>query len=306
LRYLTLGIFDPHLEDASVNKYIMNGSLSLQEYAASKWFQHLNALAIVYYDEEGFKIQDSVEALESLSYFMSGFLDRYANDIPDENVLESVKDDYAKLAGQDVYEDLTRVMSHVTRYMEKGPTFRSEICIPSLKKSFERNRRLIEKFSTDPSRTPGEKGVLMRYYGPKRFKCSFVTCIDFYEGFRDAKTRDKHVNLHKRPWICDVPQCTSVSFGFASNKDLEKHMRDYHPSSCDLSLTFNLPPKKEKEMISSKIVCHICGKKFSRNFHRASHIRSHMGDRPFKCTECGKAFTRDNDRKRHEKIHNKH
>jgi uncharacterized Zn-finger protein len=50
-------------------------------------------------------------------------------------------------------------------------------------------------------------------------------------------------------------------------------------------------------------VCELCGKRFTRGFHQRSHLRSHAGERPFKCRECGRAFTRDNDCKRHEKLH---
>ncbi|KAF1809853.1 hypothetical protein P152DRAFT_493542 [Eremomyces bilateralis CBS 781.70] len=302
LRYLTMDLFDPDLEKTKINQYTLDGWLSLQDYVVSKWFQHLAALAKIY-NEEGFKVEDSLAALNSLYGSMFRFLDRYADDISDEPVHDDVRDDYNKLASHEVYEDITRIISHVTRHIEKGPNFRNEICLQSLKKAFGRNRELIKKFSMESSRNSATKGALVGYYGHKRFKCSFVTCPDFYEGFDSAKTRDKHIDRHNRPWVCHVPHCTSISFGFSSNYELEKHMRDYHPDKSDLSALFKLTPKKVIE--SSKHVCHICGKSFSRNFHKMSHIRSHNGEKPFECTECGKAFTRDNDRKRHEKNHSR-
>jgi hypothetical protein len=302
LRYLTLDFFDNDLDKAVINQRIVDGWLSFQDYAVSKWFQHLHALAQVY-NEEGFKVGDSYAALQSLYDSMTVFLDRYADEISDEELQNSIKDDYAKLIGCEIYDDLTRVMGHVTRYMEKGANFRNEICIESLSSAFERNRTIIEKLSTESSRnSPGRK-ALVRFYGPKHFKCSFVTCIHFYEGFTDARTREKHVNKHNRPWVCEVPHCTMASLGFTSNNELDKHMKDFHPDKCDLSVIFNITPRKVIE--TSKHVCHICGKHFSRKFHKEGHIRSHMGDKPFACSECGKAFTRDNDRKRHEKTHDR-
>ncbi|RMZ85530.1 hypothetical protein DV737_g539, partial [Chaetothyriales sp. CBS 132003] len=231
LRYLTLDFFDPNLETTEVNEYIKGGWLSLQDYAVSKWFQHLDALAKIY-KEEGFGFEGSLDALHSST---SVFLDYYADEMLDKPVDDDVRNGYAHLAGQKVYEDITRIMSHVTRHMKKGPSSRSEICIQPLKKAFERNRKLIEKLSAESSRNPAVRGTLVGYYGRKGFKCPFVTCLDFYEGFNSAKTRDKHVDRHNRPWVCEVPHCTSISFGFISNKDLEKHMRDYHPDESDLA-----------------------------------------------------------------------
>jgi hypothetical protein len=296
------------LEEAKVCTRIIDGWLSLQDYAVSKWFQHLNALAIVY-NEEGFNVEDSREdALQRLYVSTSSFLGRYADEILEESTHDSVKKDYAKLAklpNQKLYNNLTQVMTHVTRYMEKGPSFRNDICITSLKEAFGRNRKLIEELPTrsGSSRKSSDRETLIRYYGSKHFKCSFVTCIEFYEGFMNSKARDKHVDKHNRPWVCEVPHCTSASFGFTSNKELDKHKRDFHPDNSDLSALFNLTPKKVID--SSNHVCHICGKMFSRKYLKEDHIKSHMGEKPYACTECGKCFTRNNDRKRHEKIHDK-
>jgi uncharacterized Zn-finger protein len=51
--------------------------------------------------------------------------------------------------------------------------------------------------------------------------------------------------------------------------------------------------------------CSICGKTFTRNFHKLDHEKSHRGERPHECPECGKAFTRLNDCKRHQKLHDR-
>lgn len=280
----------------------MDGQLSMQDYAVSKWFQHLNALATIY-NEEDFRVEDSSATLKTLCSSLSIFLDRYTDDIPGETIKDSVKEDYAVLDGLEVYTDLTRVMNHVARYMDKGLKFRNDICVESLKKVFTRNRELIENLSADSSKSQDNQNVLALYYGPKRFKCSFVTCIDFYEGFTSAEAREKHINKHNRPWVCEVQHCSTSKFGFTSNNELDKHTRDYHPDRSDLSELFKITPKKVTP--TSKHSCHICGKFFTRRYHKINHINSHMNEKPYSCTICGKDFTRENDRKRHEKIHTK-
>ncbi|KAF2664316.1 hypothetical protein BT63DRAFT_105847 [Microthyrium microscopicum] len=302
LRYLCMDFFDSKHDDDKVQVSVMTGWLAMQEYAVSKWFQHLSALASVL-SKEGFKVQGNLTALEALCDSLSPFVLRYQDDIPDQTLHHGVKRDFAHLADEEVYPDLTLIMSHVSRHMEKGQIPRNEVCFESLNKALQRNRKLVEKLSDSFTRYTDEGKALRQYYGLKRFKCSFINCLNFYEGFNNAKARDQHVDKHRRPWNCEVPDCTFSDFGFTSNKELEKHVRDYHPDQMDLSEVFKLKPKPETPQ--SRHICPLCAKSFSRKLHKDAHMRSHNGEKPFACTECGRAFTRDNDRKRHEKIHDR-
>ncbi|CEH16236.1 FOG: Zn-finger [Ceraceosorus bombacis] len=46
-----------------------------------------------------------------------------------------------------------------------------------------------------------------------------------------------------------------------------------------------------------------CNSSFTRKFNLNGHLRSHTGDKPFKCRECGKNFARHFDLSRHERLH---
>jgi Zinc finger, C2H2 type len=182
------------------------------------------------------------------------------------------------------------VWNHIYHHDEKGPEARNNISIKALSDALFRNRKLLE----------GLPFELTTFYGDKRFKCPRVKCFYFYEGFRDAKSRDKHINHHDRPFNCIFPGCSIAEIGFASNKDLEKHERLFHPEIEHQAIAFTTTPKPTTQ---TKWDCKLCGKNFTRGFHQRNHLRSHTGERPYSCSECGKAFTRENDRKRHEKIH---
>jgi uncharacterized C2H2 Zn-finger protein len=160
-----------------------------------------------------------------------------------------------------------------------------------------RNRGVIETLA---SAHDFESEEIELFYGEKHFKCPRPNCFYFHEGFKTAKSRDQHINRHDRPSDYLFPEYSITEFGFSSNKDLEKHKKIFHPETTDQAEAFTAQTKVVAKL---RWTCNLCDKRFTRGFHLKSHLRSHAGERPFKCGECGRAFTRDNDKKRHEKLH---
>jgi len=74
-----------------------------------------------------------------------------------------------------------------------------------------------------------------------------------------------------------------------------------------ISESFSLPKfiESEDSLAIIYVKCPECGKKLKQKSYR-SHLRTHLGEKQFKCDLCGDRFTRKNDVKRHKRlIHDK-
>ena len=295
LHYLTFDCFDDTVTPEKMQEFARRGYFSLQDYAVAKWSEHVHAI-IKMSPDSFFADAESLTALNKIGMALEEFSIRYEDEIHHQELVETARPDCNAHQTRNFYWNLVYVWNHIRRQQDKGVIARNDISLNALREVVKRNREFIENLSASEFRD------LTIFYGKKKFKCNKLTCFYFHEGFEDAKTRDKHVNKHDRPFVCDVSGCSIAEFGFSSNTELDKHKRFFHPDMADQTITFKLA---KEPVVSAKFQCHLCGKRFTRGFSHKNHLRSHTGDKPFPCSECGKAFTRRNDCVRHEKIHNR-
>lgn len=280
--------------------------MSFQDYAASKWFHHLQTLIekcgqFLSGSDGGEAQQQLFEALDEFSTFYQESL----------CIKEKDADEWKRLAAEDceayhnlpLFEHLRDLWAHVRIHQQTlDIKERDKIGLPELLKAVEHNRKAMEGFAEDPKVSP----QLEVYYGRNHFKCPRLTCPYFYEGFEISKDRDKHLRRHNRPFQCVIDTCDQRTFGFVSNTQLEKHMRSYHPETCDVSTSeFRFAALNQRKIEETKFTCPECKKSFTRNINLKAHLDSHNGLKPFACPECGKAFTRKNDMVRHQRIHSR-
>lgn len=270
-----------------------------QDYAVVNWAYHLRAM-VEAREELLTEDPDSRDALWELSQAIKEFVDKYEEELYADSSLETSASACEAFQQSDFYPALDLVWSHIGRHQEKGFDARNDISIKLLSESFFRNRALLEELASSNASLPYGWRNLAHFYGNKTFKCPKVTCFWFHEGFKDAKSRDSHVNRHDRPFRCTFPDCSVAEFGFRSSKELEKHTTLFHPSLEDQGRIF---ATLKTVIAQTPWACHMCPKKFTRKFHLKNHIRTHTAEKPFPCSECGKPFTRANDCKRHEKLH---
>ncbi|RYN16465.1 hypothetical protein AA0112_g12495 [Alternaria arborescens] len=305
MQYLTFPCFDVDNPDDVVQRrrYALDGSLAFQDYAIAKWFHHINAWVAsgTKFLEEA---QDQVALLSAIFNAMEDFMTRYSEVDWAKGLVDDCKTKCRVFEHLGLYEHVVQLTSHIYTFQQKGFDASHKISISDLSEALDRNRKMLEEFhKAKPGPTAEEKTAYSKFYNEKRrYKCTRITCRYFSEGFKDEKSRERHVNIHERPYQCEIPDCVGAE-GFVNEKDLEKHTRTFHPDKSDLAETFisAIAPKRG----NTNHACSICGKTFSRSYHRRDHELSHKGERPHECEECGKAFTRLNDLTRHKKIHDR-
>ncbi|GAW19568.1 hypothetical protein ANO14919_090560 [Xylariales sp. No.14919] len=102
---------------------------------------------------------------------------------------------------------------------------------------------------------PKKCAEILRYYGPRPFKCRFPQCKFWQHGFENRVTRDKHELSHDKPLKCHVSGCEYGVIGFLSEKMRREHMDRGHGSNSS-GLNFgihNLPQDGMKTILSDLV-----------------------------------------------------
>ncbi|KAI0538257.1 hypothetical protein GGR58DRAFT_312250 [Xylaria digitata] len=285
LRYLSSPCFQKDLMETERELYTKRGHYSFQDYALAKWGHHLDAVIKAGPDLLG-------DNIDYLSLALNQFSLAYHNElvVPEdaEERITRAREECREFAIYEFYEQLVTIWAHFSHHQMTHFKERNKLSLPSLAKSLEKTRAVLEKLGAQ---------ALNDLYGDFVFKCDRLTCDFFYEGFETKEGRDSHTKRHDRPYHCPVSGCSVVAFGFSTNKDREKHIRMYHPDETTASTFIQLP----RELVEdAKFPCPDCKQTFTRKANRDAHVRSHYGERPYVCDVCpNKAFTRSNDLRRH-------
>lgn len=149
---------------------------------------------------------------------------QYSDGDWDQGIVEECKSSCSAFQGLPLYDDLVLLTSHIYTFQKKGFDARHEVSIKSLATALERNRKLLEELSSSKLLDNEDVARYRRFYDHERvFKCTKITCRYFSEGFKDEKSRKKHVNIHERPFHCDIPDCLGAE-GFINQGDLQRYV----------------------------------------------------------------------------------
>lgn len=199
----------------------MQGHLAFQDYAVAKWFHHVNA----FIDHGKELVSEGVgvlSRLEEMSTALDDFISKYEDEDWYECDVTDCKEKCKIFEDKNFYPQLVAVASHIYTFQKKGFDARHTVNVKSLATALERNRNLLEELPKTISNT--ELVTYRQFYDDaRRYKCTKITCVYFWDGFKDPKSRKRHVALHERPYQCEASDCLAAEYGFSNSRDLEKY-----------------------------------------------------------------------------------
>lgn len=208
------------------------------DYAVAKWMDHFehilakaeNPDAKLLFENHEVTIQELVEAVHD---FLKLHIADFRNSRQQANGRQldiNLQPNLYRLLEpfKDARPDFESLRAHIVVHRSGDSTACNAISLKRIREAVAATRMDIEATFNDPRVKDQTLVPLREFYGSKVFKCSRLTCFYFHEGFTDSKTRDKHLGRHERPFLCNVPDCTSAEIGFGSKQDLKNHIVQFH------------------------------------------------------------------------------
>lgn len=311
--YLNMPCFRQDTPDLTA--LVLGGYYGFMDYAIAYWVRHVEEAAVGAHEGDAM-IQDLAESLTVL-------LDVHFT-VPAKqlHISEGNKKRLQVFESLPRFHDLEQAVVWARKELTFfGETRESEKALDLgcvVRNARSELERLVEGARNKPTKQADE---LEAMYGPKPFKCSRLSCRYFYDGFTTAQQREQHHDKHLLPFRCTFIGCPRSSLGMATERELEKHVRETHrapaddefPSLGELSGQEDTagPAKGQKRQATPKAkrpqvtewTCDRCSRVFRKKFNLKSHMVTHSDERGFSCGTCDLAFARESDRNRHEKTH---
>ncbi|KAF2138225.1 uncharacterized protein K452DRAFT_90147 [Aplosporella prunicola CBS 121167] len=233
IRYLSSDCFDPHVQDSSMQEFVVKGSYVLENYAYLHWFDHVQKCADVAPETISNEIKDLAGKRANLGF------DRTSG-TNSSNLVYKVFQKFPV----DLHEILldmsafwrSRNHNFCFETVESWKNF--DPLIISAQHSRIQTRLETILCSTQATHEPGCKcTVLQSTYGTCLYKCSRPGCPRFRTGFDSNKERVNHIQAHNRPFKCDSRDCPYREFGFTTKALLQDHTNKLHNNNIGTPLS---------------------------------------------------------------------
>lgn len=290
LRYLTFNCFDENLDYDAIRRFVNDGVYAFLDYACLHWNHHLETVVHLSQPED---LSHSAD----LSTAVNEFFEAYEPGLMvQDDANKKYLQRFAAIEAAESYESIILLL--ITAYRNRSTEDQLE-ALGRLGKTITKVRAILEELGSSAMTDQLLTRNLQQFYGHKWYKCSRHMCFYFHEGFTTEKGLLQHINKHEKPFCCTEMGCTRMYIGWSTQKELNKHMSQFHPDPETFSWKF---PHVKKPPTTFQ--CKLCSKQYTRaNTLKTHTLREHAKEKPFICKTCGKGFVRKYECDRHESIH---
>lgn len=199
---------------------VLNGDYGFMDYAVLNWTRHLEA-GILHLDGHEDKIGELSGSLET---FIRIHWKKPTARLP---ISGRTKKRLKCFEALDSYDRLEQSVVSWKKQLRLEGVKPEEValdlgdCVLSV-------RKILEDIATSSS-DPSIHKTIKDKYGNTIFKCPQLTCQFFTVGFSSQRERDQHLDKHTQTFRCADKAYRSSIFGFVSEEQRNKHIRDIHP-----------------------------------------------------------------------------
>lgn len=237
VHYLNFGCFNANLTESEIRDFLRHGYYSFEDYAVAHWLDHVASSTSQPLPLEAVSLERLKQELES--FFTIHGLE------PPPDVSASTQVRFQSIRHWDFTKKLD-CLANLARQRESRQRYLD------LEAQLQRRRLVYEDIVTNPG--PGNddlrRNLLLNASG--WFKCHQRHCDSFFDGFSNVKDRDNHISQHERPFRCSFRECLHAKLGYATGKELEKHIKRSHPTGQYTEWAFpKYKPKKDLNIFSA-------------------------------------------------------
>lgn len=245
--------------------------MAFQDYAVAHWCDHIIQLVDISSKQNAsHTMSDNL-----LSTAVEDFSTQFEEDLATSRMkYDTIPDSIANLPCSAL---LGALWTHSNTVQAQRDDRADIVSLSSLASSLKQNRKAIEDAVVASHSDRNKTQQLDIFYGKNLFKCPRRTCYFFHQGFDSARRREDHNDHHERPFRCPEDDCPAQTFGFTSQKELDKHQKRIHPGASNGPAKFaRLKRDKMADEGSSSLRCAVCHQYFSRRYELRRHLRVQM------------------------------